>query len=347
MSHVVKSCFDSRYHMPAEWQPHAATWTSWPFDDDLWFGRLNFVRQEFAELVKTISNFETVHLLVCDEQSECSAKQALVGSSNVVFHRVALDDVWFRDNGPIFVKCNEQLKCIKWEFNSWGQKFNWAKDNQAAYAVMDFLKIPFVKTGVVMEGGSLDVNGAGVALTTRQCLLSPMRNPTLSEKEIEQQLKDHLGIEKLLWLEDGLEGDHTDGHIDTIVRFVNEKTILCSLTDDQTDPNHQVMQKNYELLKSFTDVHGNPFDIVPLVLPKNRMHLDQDRLPCTYANFYIGNGFVVVPQYDDPYDQKALDVIAKCFPDRKVIGLQSKHLICGGGSFHCVTQQQPTGEYKK
>lgn len=345
MSYVVKSCFDSHYHMPAEWETHSATWTSWPFDDELWFGLLEKVRIEFAELVKTISIFEPVHLLVRDNEAFESANQFLKDVTNVTFHHVPLDDIWFRDNGPIFVKNQNQLKCTKWEFNSWGQKFHWQKDNQAAYSIMEFLKIPHTKTNIVMEGGSLDVNGEGVALTTEQCLLSTMRNPNLSKEEIEKSLKEHLGIEKLLWLQDGLEGDHTDGHIDTIVRFVNKNTIVCSLTDDTSDQNYSTMNENYEKLKNFTDMDGNHFHIIPLVLPKNRMECDGERLPCTYANFYIGNGFVVVPQYDDPNDQIALKTLSELFSDRKVIGLKSKYLIHGGGSFHCVTQQQPSGEF--
>lgn len=346
MSHVVKSCFDSKYVMPAEWDKHSATWTSWPFDDELWFGLLEKVRSEFADLVHTISQFEPVHLLVRDQEALESAKQFLKDTPNVTFHSVPLDDVWFRDNGPIFVKNqNGHLQAIKWEFNSWGQKFEWLKDNQAAYEAIKFLKSSFVKTNIVMEGGSLDVNGEGVALTTSLCLLSPMRNPNMTSQDIEACLKQHMGIEKLLWLDDGLEGDHTDGHIDTIVRFVDAKTIVYSMTDDVSDPNHKTMADNYERLKTFTDCHGQPFRLVSLPLPKNRMELEGDRLPCTYANFYIGNGFVVVPQYDDPHDELALDILKGLFPSRQVIGLKSKYLICGGGSFHCVTQQQPVGDF--
>jgi len=193
----------------------------------------------------------------------------------------------------------------------------------------------------VMEGGSLDVNGAGIALTTKQCLLSKMRNPDLSQIDIEKYLENYLGIKKLIWLDNGLEGDHTDGHIDTIVRFVNKDTIVCSLTEDKQDKNYETMQHNFSLLKSSTNLQGEKFNIIPLVLPKNRMEIDGHRLPCTYANFYIGNGFVVVPQYDDPYDKIALDTITSFFPERTVVGLSSKYIICGGGSFHCVTQQQP------
>ncbi|KAB8028153.1 agmatine deiminase [Fluviispira multicolorata] len=330
--------------MPAEWSPHAATWTSWPFDDEIWYGDLDSVRQEFTALVKAITQFEHVHLLVTNEEAENDALERLGKKSNVTLHRVSLNDVWFRDNGPIFIKKENKISFVKWEFNAWGQKFKWDLDNLAPNQVAEFLKLNFFKSSVVMEGGSLDTNGKGICLTTKQCLLSEMRNPTLSQSDIEKSLKDNLGIKKLLWLEDGLEGDHTDGHIDTIVRFVNENTIVYSMTEDRTDKNYPAMQRNFELLKTFTDLEGNLFNLVPLVLPKNRIEIEGQRLPATYANFYIGNSFVVVPVYQDPHDEVALKTLRSLFPNREVIGLSSRAIINGGGSFHCVTQQQPAGE---
>jgi agmatine deiminase len=327
--------------MPAEWEQHTATWTSWPFNEELWHGHLEKVRAEFAELVKTISFYEPVHILTCDDNTLKSAKEYLKNCENITFHSVPLNDIWFRDNGPIFIKQGANSHMTKWEFNSWGQKFKWDLDNLAAYHVAKYLNKDCINTNIVMEGGSLDVNGEGVALTTKQCLFSKMRNPTLTQQDIEAALEKYLGIKKLLWLENGLEGDHTDGHIDTIVRFVNKNTILCSLTEDKFDKNYETMNYNYKLLQSFTNLKGEHFNIVPLVLPKNKMFIDEDRLPATYANFYIGNGFVVVPTYDDPHDEIALNTIKKLFPNRKVVGLKSKYIITGGGSFHCVTQQQP------
>lgn len=328
------------FSMPAEWDSHAATWTCWPFDEELWYGNLENVRKEFCELVKTISQFEKVHLLLSNKEARESAEIYLGRREQIVFHEVPLNDIWFRDNGPIFIKAKNKIEFVKWEFNSWGQKFQWNLDNEAPYYVAKYLGMNYSKTNVIMEGGSLDVNGKGVALTTKQCLLSKMRNPNLSLTEIEKYLENYLGIKKLLWLDNGLEGDHTDGHIDTIVRFVNENTIVCSLSDDKNDQNYGTMNANFELLKSFTDLNGEKFNLIPLVLPKNKMEMDGKRLPCTYANFYIGNGFVVVPQYEDPHDTIALNTLTKLFPNRKVIGLNSKYIITGGGSFHCVTQQQ-------
>lgn len=345
MSNSIKSMpLEHGFVMPAEWSLHAATWTCWPFDDDMWFGYLNKVRDEFAELVRTIAKFEPVHLMVRDKEAKESAIKKINNMQNVTLHEIPLDDIWFRDNGPIFVKNPNFLSFVKWEFNSWGQKFNWDLDNLAPFHVAQFLNVNYFQTNVVMEGGSLDVNGKGVALTTKQCLLSKMRNPNLTEKDIEKYLKDYLGIEKLIWLENGLEGDHTDGHIDTIVRFVDENTIVYSLTEDKLDPNYKTMLENFEILQNAKNLDGKPFTLIPLVLPKNRMEIEGKRLPCTYANFYIGNEFVIVPMYQDPHDTIALKTLEKLFPNRKVIGLSSKEIIKGGGSFHCVTQQQPSGK---
>lgn len=331
------------FSMPAEWSLHSATWTCWPFDDEMWFDCLDGVRNEFAALVTTISKFEHVNLLVRDEEAHKDALNRLGNNSNVTMHLVSLNDVWFRDNGPIFIKNGKELSFVKWEFNSWGQKFKWDLDTLAPFFVAKHLNIDFFKSNIVMEGGSLEVNGKGVALTTRQCLLSKMRNPELTENAIQTYLKNYLGINKIIWLEDGLEGDHTDGHIDTIVRFTDENTIVYSITEDENDTNYIPMMRNLDILKSATDFDGNSFRLVPLILPKNRMEMERNRLPCTYANFYIGNEFVVVPLYNDPHDEIALQILRPLFPNRRVIGLSSKELIKGGGSFHCVTQQQPSG----
>lgn len=330
--------------MPAEWHPHAATWACWPFDDELWFGLLEKVRNEYAQMIKLVSAHEAVHLLVRDDEALESAKKHLSGRSNITFHSVPLNDVWFRDNGPTFLLKGEHLSCVKWQFNAWGDKFDWNLDNKAAYETIKYLGCRASESPFIMEGGSFDVNGRGVALTTKQCLLSSKRNPQKTQTEIEEHLKKHLGLKKVIWLNEGLEGDHTDGHIDTIVRFVDENTILYSWCEDKSDPNHHVMQENYEILKQATDVDGNPFKLVPLPLPQKRYESDEEgRLPATYANFYIGNGFVAVPTYGDPNDKKALDVITSVFPKHKVVGLSSQEIICGGGSFHCLTQQQPVG----
>ena len=333
---------DLGFAMPAEWEPHAATWMSWPADDDLWFGHLAGVRGEFAELVRTIARFEPVHLLVRDDESEADARERLTGA-NVKFHRVPLDDVWMRDNGPIFVKRGNEVALVNWRFNAWGGKFHWQNDDRVPEYVASTMNAAHWDMNIVLEVGGLEVNGAGVGLTTRSCFLTDTRNPGLTEEGYTFLLSDMLGVKKLLWLDGGLENDHTDGHIDTITRFTDERTIVTSVESDVNDPNHAVMAKNLADLREMTDARGEPFRIVELPLPAEYLEGAEGRLPPTYANFYIGNGFVVVPQYGDPNDARALEVLRPLFPGREVIGLPSRQIIEGGGSFHCVTQQQPAG----
>ncbi|MBZ9713366.1 agmatine deiminase family protein [Deinococcus multiflagellatus] len=331
------------FAMPAEWAPHAATWLSWPADDELWFGHLKAVRGEFAELVRTIARFERVQLLVRDEESDTDARARLHGA-DVTFHRVPLDDVWVRDNGPIFVQRGGEVALTDWKFNSWGGKFEWHNDDRVPAYVAGHLGVHRWALPFVLEGGGLEVNGAGVGLTTRSCFLTETRNPGLTEEGYTLLLSDMLGVDKLLWLDGGLENDHTDGHIDTITRFTDERTIVTSVESNPDDPNHAVMAKNLADLRAMTDAGGQPFRIVELPLPAHRLEGAEGRLPPTYANFYIGNGFVAVPQYGDPNDARALEVLTPLFPGREVIGLSSRAIIEGGGSFHCVTQQQPAGQ---
>ena len=329
--------------MPPEWAPHAATWLSWPADNDLWFGHLQAVRAEFAALVRTIARFEPVQLLVRDAESRQDAAERLSGA-DVTYHDVPLNDVWIRDNGPLFVARGSEVSLINWRFNAWGGKFEWHEDDRVPEYVARTLGAAHWDLPVVLEGGALELNGAGVALTTRSCLLTDTRNLGLSAEQYADWLRAYLGIDRLLWLGAGLENDHTDGHIDTITRFTDERTIVTSVDEDPTDPNHAVMAANLAALREMTDLGGQPFRIVELPLPARRLEGAEGRLPPTYANFYIGNGFVAVPQYGDPNDARALEVLTPLFPGREVIGLNSRAIIEGGGSFHCVTQQQPVGE---
>ena len=332
------------FSMPPEWAGHAATWMSWPQNDELWFGNLDAVRAEYAHLAATIARYERVELLLCDEESERDARRRLPADPGIVFHRVPLDDVWIRDNGPIFVRNDQfELALTNWKFNSWGGKFEWRNDDRVPEYVAGRLGMGHWDLPVVLEGGAIEVNGEGAALVTRSCLLTPSRNPQLSEDDYAALLKSYLGIDQLLWLDGGLENDHTDGHIDTITRFVAPRTIVTSVEADPHDANHAVMKNNLRALREMRDGAGQPFRVVELPLPAVRLEGEEGRLPPTYANFYIGNGFVVVPQYGDPNDQAALAVLTPLFPGREVIGLTSRAIIGGGGSFHCMTQQQPEG----
>lgn len=336
--------------MPAEWERHQATWMSWPFDDDMWFGRLKEVRAEYEALVRAIAKYETVNLLLRDGEAWTSATNALSDAGNIKFHTVPLDDVWMRDHGPLFVrrgtsdsKAKEpSFAYVNWGFNAWGNKYDSAKDNLVPERLASTLGLPRFEPGIIMEGGSLDVDGLGTCLTTKQCLLTPTRNPELSAADLERYLADYLGISRLIWLNDGLEGDHTDGHVDTITRFVAPGVVVTSVTDQKSDHNYLPMLENLEILRSQVDARGLPLKVVELPLPKEPMHLDDGtRLPATYANFYFVNGAVLVPQYGDVNDKKALAILQSLMPERQVIGLSSRNIIVGGGSFHCLTQQQP------
>jgi agmatine deiminase len=330
------------FRMPPEWAPHAAVWTAWPAGEEHWEGFLGGVREDFAAFLRVLSNFERVELIVRSEEAEADARVRLEGC-NVKFHRVKHNDVWLRDCAPIFVKRDNAVAATDWIFNGWGEKFEASLDDRLPEFIAGEIGAARFTPGVVMEGGALEVNGAGVLLTTRQCLLEKHRNPELSESHLERVLGEYLGVEQVLWLGDGLENDHTDGHVDTISRFAAERVIVTCVCEDTSDPNHAVLEKNLALLRGFTDLDGQPFEIVTLPLPKNRLEIHGRRLPPTYANFYIGNGCVIVPTYGDPNDERALEILRSVFRERAVIGSSSRWLITGGGSFHCVTQQQPVG----
>ena len=329
--------------MPAEWHRHAATWMAWPHDDEQWIGMLEPVRQEFAALVRAVARDETVDLLVADEESASDAR-ARLGGSAVRQHAVPHQDLWLRDSGPIFVTRDADVALIDWDFNGWGNKYPAQLDDEIPTHVARLLGgvTPF-HPGLVMEGGSLEVDGAGLAMTTRQCLLSSERNPGVGEAELEAALEGFLGISRVIWLDNGLEGDHTDGHIDTLTRFANETTIVTSVCHDRSDPNHETLAANLDVLRQALGAGSTPFSIVELPVPSGRVEFEGQRLPLTYANFYLTNRSVLVPVYGTPEDASALEILRPLFPGRDVIGLAARALITGGGAFHCVTQQQPAG----
>ena len=340
---------DLGFRMPAEWGPHAATWTSWPSDDDLWEGFLDAVRAEFTTFVATLTRFEPVVVNVADEEAEADARRRLdeagADAARVRTHRVPLDDAWFRDNGPIFlVDGYGRVSLTDWRFNAWGGKYRHDRDDRVPQAVADFLGMRRFAFDFVLEGGAVEVNDEGVLITTRACLLTPTRNPQLDEADHEALLRAGLGIRHVVWLDDGLEGDHTDGHVDTIARFAGDRTIVCCVTDDAGDANHEALQRNLATLRALRASDGQPYQVVELPLPKTRLTLGDRRLAASYANWYVADGVVIVPTYGDAHDGRALEIIRPLFPEREVIGLPARSLITGGGAWHCVTQQQPAGE---
>jgi agmatine deiminase len=338
------------YHMPAEWSRHTATWLSWPKDPETWPDRVPQVEDVFLQMMAALTPHETVNLLVDDETVEQAVRKrcTFAGAHNIRFHQITTIDSWMRDYGPNFIiKDDGGLAFNDWLFNAWGNKYEDLKhDDIVPRQLEKILKVPRFEPGIVMEGGSIEVNGAGCVLTTEQCLLNPNRNPQLNRAEIEQYLKDYLGVGKVLWLGEGIVGDDTDGHIDDIARFVRPNVILCAAEDDPTDVNYKVLRDNLQRLRHMTDARGRSFEIVTLPMPgvvggTSTDSRNIDRLPASYANFYIANDVVLAPIFGHSNDTRALDILQRLFPDRHVIGINCEPLVWGMGTIHCVTQQQP------
>lgn len=334
------------YHMPAEWERHDAIWLSWPHDP-VSFPYRDEAEAVYANFIAAIHATELVHLHIPTAESQEHIEELLkdrqVDLTRVEFRVANYADIWIRDYGPNFVvnRATQQLAMSKFTFNAWGNKYQiLLKDNDIPYAMNIDLKLPIYEPGMVLEGGSIDLNGAGTLMTTKQCLLNKNRNPELSQSQIEQTLKDNLGVQHFIWLNEGIEGDDTDGHIDDIARFVNPTTVVCAYTEDATDTDYAPLKENYEILLQSKDQSGNPINVVKLPTPGKVMG-DEGRLPASYANFYIGNDVVIAPIFGQPNDEAALEVLRGVFPDRKVIGINAYYLVYGFGTFHCSSQQQP------
>jgi len=331
------------YRMPAEWYPHAATWLSWPRPDGISFpDRYPEALPTLAEMVRTIALHERVDINVRDEGIEAIAFKAIGNDKNVFYHRIPSYEPWCRDHGPIFVKRGDELAIVDWDYNAWGGKYPPYDDDDAVpQRIAKSLGLPVFSPGIVMEGGAIDVNGAGTLLTTESCLLNPNRNPRLNQQQIEQHLRDYLGVNNVLWLGDGIAGDDTDGHVDDLARFVNPTTVVAVVEQDPQDDNYWPLQENRKRLQAMRDQGGNLLRVIELPMP-GVIEYDSQRLPASYANFYIANGVVLLPTYRNPKtDTIAKETLQKLFSDRRVVGIDSTNLIWGLGSFHCLTQQQP------
>jgi agmatine deiminase len=363
------------YHMPAEWRRHTATWLSWPKDPETWPNRVPRVQEVFLEMMAALAPNEIVNLLVDDAETERAVRRrcSFSGAENVHFHLIPTVDSWIRDYGPNFIVRDEasdklqfvagsnkesneddKLKFVgdslaynDWIFNAWGNKYAELKQDDAIPALLEsFLQLPRFNPGIVMEGGSIEVNGAGCVLTTEQCLLNQNRNPQLSKNEIEEYLRDYLGVRKILWLGEGIVGDDTDGHIDDIARFIAPNVIVCAVEDDPQDANYELLQDNLKRLQSMTGGDDRPFEIVTLPMPgvvggTSTDSRNLDRLPASYANFYIANSVVLAPIFGHANDSRAVKTLEKLFPSRRVVGINCEPLVWGMGTIHCVTQQQP------
>jgi len=335
--------------MPAEWEPHAATWLSWPHKQDSWPGRFENIPAVFARIVGHLAWSERVHINVNDQPSAESVRDLLdqggVERTRIRTHLIPTNDAWCRDHGPSFIVCDRNgerhLAAIDWRFNSWGGKYPpYDLDDQVPAQVAAELGIPRFGPDIVMEGGALEVNGLGTLLTTESCLLNPNRNPHLTKREIEQYLMDYLGVTQVFWLGDGIAGDDTDGHVDDLARFVDPSTIAAVVEEDPADQNFRPLQDNLRRLRSLRDLQGRPFAIVELPMPPALFYEGQ-RVPCSYANFYIANRQVLVPVFDCAADMAALSILRQLFPGRMVTGIDCRNLVWGLGTLHCITQQQP------
>ncbi len=336
------------YAMPAEWAPHRATWLSWPHNSETWPAQLEKVREIWVQMICALAAHEQVCLLVDGSSTKSEVHARLVRAhadlTHVTLVEIPTVDVGMRDYGPTFVTragCAKPLAANDWIFNGWGAKYkNYELDERVAREVTALLELPVFNHPVVLEGGSIEVNGSGTCLTTEQCLLNPNRNPHLRRGDIENFLHETLGVSHVVWLGEGIVGDDTDGHIDDIARFVDPTTVACIVETNSSDENYRFLQENFERLRSATDERGRKLSVVTLPCPAPVV-CDGARLPASYANFYVANGIVLVPVFDDPNDAKALGILQELFPGRRVVGLRCNEVVAGLGAIHCVTQQEP------
>jgi agmatine deiminase len=361
------------YRMPAEWEPHEATWIAWPHNRSDWPGKFEAIPWIYAEIVRHLARVECVNILVNDEAAETKAREILVRShvlpakaaapgkpaGNIRFFQIPTNRGWTRDYGPIFISRDSPkaglpaVAATVWRFNAWAKYSDWKLDTLAGAEIATRLRIPAWQPElrvdgevrrIVLEGGSIDVNGRGTLITTEECLLSEVqqRNPGLSREHLEEIFADYLGIEKVIWLERGIAGDDTHGHVDDITRFVGPRTVVTAYEPDPDDPNHEPLSESFRWLKKSTDQSGKSLKVVKLPMPKPVLFEGQ-RLPASYANFYIANKLVLVPVFGDANDRVALDTLAELFSEREIIGIYCRDFIWGLGALHCMTQQQAAG----
>jgi len=335
------------FHFPAEWAKHTATWLSWPHKEASWPGKIDLIYPKYCEFIKVLTEGELVRINVKDEQMAAFAKQQMllqgVDLNRVEFFEFESNDAWCRDHGPAFLinPVTKQKAIVDWGYNAWGGKYPpFDLDDVIPTKIGERFGLQVYHPGIIMEGGSVDFNGAGTLITSTACLLNENRNPQLNQQQIEEYLQNYYGVEQVLWVGEGIVGDDTDGHIDDTVRFVNEDTVVTVIEENKNDPNHGLLKDNLEMLKKMRLLNGKQLNIVELPMPDEVIYEDQ-RLPASYANFYIANNSVIMPTYRCDKDEKALDILQGCFPDRKVVGIDSTDIIWGLGSFHCLSQQEP------
>jgi agmatine deiminase len=353
------------YRMPAEWEPHAATWLSWPHRLATWPGKFEPIPPLYARLVRTLVQFEPVHILAGGAAVFAEAQALLAGlevrvsgtvkqaqglqplglnaSHGVFLHDIPTNDAWTRDHGPTFLvgPPDAPPALVDWDFNSWGGKYlPFDSDNDVPRRIAQWSGRGRFTPGIILEGGAIDSNGSGTILTTEQCLLNPNRNPQLSRTDIERYLADFVAAKKVLWLGEGIVGDDTDGHVDELARFVGPHTVVASLEENSSDANYLPLRENWERLQRYTDQDNRPLEVIALPTPQPVVYQGK-RLPASYCNFYLANGVAIVPQFDDAADSRVLEIFGRLLPGRQIIGLPARDLVWGRGAFHCITQQEP------
>jgi len=337
--------------MPAEWEPHVATWLTWPREEGISFpDKYEPVPKVYAALIAALAGCEEVRINVWDETAAADVRALLRGMNtpldHVHFHPFPAYEPWCRDHGPMFVvgegEAGHRARAVvDWGYNAWGGKYPpFDLDDAVPQHVATLRGLPLYSPEMILEGGSIEVNGEGTLLTTGACLLHPNRNPDLDQPAIEGFLRDYLGADHFLWLPEGIEGDDTDGHIDNLARFLNPHTLAAPVEEDPADPNHDPLQANWRALEAMRDRDGKAYRLVRLPMP-GRLEHEGERLPASYMNFYIANGVVLLPTYRHPNDDAAREILQREFSDRKVVGIDAVDLIWGLGSFHCITQQEP------
>jgi agmatine deiminase len=348
MSHELKTPKELGYYFPAEFAAHAATWLSWPHKEASWPGKIHAIYPSYTKFIKELTDGEKVCINVKDDAMKSFAvnllQEANVDLNKVEFFFHPTNDAWCRDHGPAFLinpLAKQKKVIVDWNYNAWGNKYPpYDLDDVIPTLIAKQYNIPVYYPGIIMEGGSVEFNGKGTLMTSTACLLNPNRNPHLNQEQIENYLRNYYGVEQILWVDEGIIGDDTDGHIDDTVRFVNEDTVITVIEENKNDANYDLLQHNLKQLRQMRLLNGKQLNIAELLMPDELIYEEQ-RLPCSYANFYIANKSVIVPTFQSKKDDEALQVIQNCFPDRKIIGIDSTDIIWGLGSFHCLSQQEP------
>jgi len=340
----------NNFIMPAEWEKHSATWLAWPNDDDYFEDKIKNIEKIYIDMILHLHKDELIKLIVLnqDEQNRISIllKENNIDLLKIIFYQTEYVDVWVRDYGPTFIKNNENIAWIKWQYNSYGGKFpELSKDDQVFLNLKDKIGLEIRNADIAMEGGAIETNGLGTILTTEECLVLN-RNEGKTKEETEILLKEITGVSNIIWLKKGLVNDHTDGHIDEIARFVSQSKILCAYENDVNDENYGRLTENFKILENAFDQNGNKFEIIKLPMPHMKYEnsdkeFNGKKAPVSYTNFYIGNKTVLVSIFNDKNDEEAIKIIKSCFQDRNVVGIDCSELIYGGGAIHCITQQEP------